>query len=862
MHIYSWSLILATSIYAIYGIYLLIIYLLSSTPLRCPTGPKFNTLSERCPSGSENPPSINNIWDVSKILEETIYNNSSHIGNTLNASKIQLFNEDNLLFINGSYKKIYKNMQKMSNYKQFFGVKQFPEDINYRHFLIQINETNLNNMTDNKDYLLNYIDAYSKCNSNCRDHKLSFEYNISLLNGTAPQKFIYLLRIKYNIPEELKYEIESHGDNNYFKITIRLLIANREKYLRFKWHKIYSESNDFDYSQYIFILGICLLVHYLSTCNFTQITNLDAKNWKNSRKYAKNTRYFLIIIGLLLILKDILSPILRLFPNNLMFTITGILVIGESVCFSMLVMEKIEKLNIKYFWTYYVIGVFILIFLFSMELIWVVDDVYLNLLLLLGYLPFFQLTSLKHYIPSFFIAIFHSLWLFAEYELIPGQNIFLDILNKNNFAMKTSKVTPLNIWYAIPLFQILIIILLFQYLRRIESYLSTKIYYRSAFLILIISLLIHNYYMMPKFPREFPNEIRGIFLNISLLFSILVLAIVRKELRIIWKGKPFKELFTESQKGRCLISNIDRYLKNYKYRGNQPTYISHQSAGTLDFWNKMFSPTKIFNNNNNNNNKCGIKSCISTEKGQIAIIQLFQVKLYNYLQNKHISTIELQLKNTEKILGIKYLKYKHQLIVKTNSRLAIYSLLTGQISTLMKWKDNKAVSISFYSDILFAAKEKEIFKFFPFSKHKTIALKSINSRHKIRKIYAVNQSNFLFIDINRKLEYGNFEVKSSIAIQENLGNADYVAYIDNYLYIIGVNSNILKVYKIIEADNKFELMNKIEIFSKDFIIISPYLVITSFRKDFAVFVRIIDVKTSKTYLNLPIDVNLHSFKLL
>ena len=860
MHIYGWSFILTTSIYAIYGIYSLIIYLLMTTPSRCPSEPKF-TLTERCPSGNESPPNIKNIWDVSSVLEEIIYSNSTYIGNYNNSenSPIHLLKESNLLYINGTHKKIYMNMRKIPNYKQFFRVMQFPEDINYRHFLIQLYETNLNHMTDYADYLLNYIDAYSKCNSNCLHHKLSFDYNITLLQDTSPQEFIYLLRIKYNIPEELVSEIENHRDNNYFKISLRLLTANREKYLRYNWYKIYSESNDVDYSQYIFILGICLLVHYLSTCKIAQITNLDAKNWKNSRKYIKNNLYLLIIIGLLLILKDILPPVLKLFPNDFMSTIGFILIVGESIFFNIFVMEKIEKINPKYFWTCYVIGICISVFLFSMDLIWVVDNVYYNLLLLLGYLPLFQLTSLKHYIPLVLIAVFHSLWLFGEYELTFGQNILLFILNKNTVAMKTSRVTPLNIWYAIPLFQILIVILLFQYLRRIESYLSTKIYYRSAFLILIISLLIHDYYMIPKFPREFPNEIRGIFLNISLVISILVLAMMRKELRIIWKGKPFKEIFTESHRGRCLISNIDIYVKNYKYRGNQPTYIFRQYADKLGFWNKMFSTTKIFNNNNKID---GIKLFIPTGKGQIAINQLFQVKLYNYLQNRHISTIDLQLKSTENILGIEYLKYKHQLIVKTNNSLAIYSLQTGQKSTLMKWRDNKRVSISHYSDIIFAAKEKEIFKFFPFSKQQTKTPKNIKSKYRIRKIYAVNQNNFLFIDINRKIEYGNFEVKSSIAIQENLGSVSYVEYIANYLYIVENNSNILKIYKIIDDDHKFELKNEIEVFSQDFLIISPYLVITSSQKDSSLFLRIIDVKTSKIYLNLPTDFNLRSFKLL
>ena len=660
----------------------------------------------------------------------------------------------------------------------------------------------------------------------------------------------YLLRVIYILPPEID------SDNDYFNITMKIWNCTLRDRLEVSWHKIYSENYVIDYAKYIFIITFGLFLHYLSTASFTQISASNVKLWKKEAMYSGNVDYLLISVALLLFLEYMMDDLLKLIPNNIMAVFGGCLLSFNFQYFCTILIKMPSCLKSKFHWIYFwTLFTCLLVFLLYTERMWLFDNIFFNLPTIITILPIFQLTSIYQYIPTMITAVFHSFWLSSEFQTNKVQNIFLYLLHSHTFSVRTTRNSPLNIWYSISLFQILVIIMLFQYLRRIEQYLNTRIYYRSAFICAICSLFLHDCFLMPYYPRKFPIQVRGVFLNLSLSIILVLIGLGRGELGILLEGRPFKQIFTESLEGKLRISKIDKYLKNYRFRYNRPTYILQETRTKLAFWDKLFYTTKRYHTH------LKIKSFFPTERGYLAIHHLFLIKIFNYLKDTHVLTMPLKLSKKEKILEILYIKGRQQIITRSNLAVAIYTLTTGFKENLQRCKGSISINLLPCGNILFMSKPTEITRItFSANSRDTSTLKLDSP---IAEIFGLGQNNFLTIDQHKQIQQGSL-LNNSFTLLDNPHSIYKLENHNKYLYINEYNSVTLKIFKIL--GDQIELNSESEIGAKYFLVIASHLILTKYERERNTIIRIIDVNSSKCYLSQPFEQNIyrlvHKIKIL
>ena len=868
MHIYLFGLIITTVIQFIYGIIINIVYWKKEIPV-CLEHQIRDIFENKCRMGENNPPQIMRIWDV-PVQQEEILHQYKNTSIYINFSEYLI--DKQLLCVNNQRRRPTRSSVFVHpKLPLFLGVYQFPEHINnFRHFIIETQTPH------NVNYLENYMTFYSRHNYN---HFTKLRGNITVLNILEDNiKNVYLVRFEY---EYISERTKNVRENEYFKISLRILSQNISYPLKASWHKIYNETSEIDFSQYIFIVSIGLLLYFLSTKMNVLFYYDPISVYYKSERFNTNRKYFLLIGSSLLILEYPLFYICNLIPyaKHIISGVYGITIgIYEVINFTL----ETFFIHIFHVNKYWISFAFLILFFIALQIAqffnitWVVFNIFATFPIICPLIHAFPISSFAQYIPCFIFAILSSLRVMYNIRnediSINNEeiNISSAILNNHWFAVLTMRSTPLNIWHQISLLQILFISIFLQYLRRIEGYLKCKLYFWSAFISCIISLPLHDYFLIPQFPRQFPYELRGIFMNVFMLLPAIILSLCRRESNIFYYGKPFLELANKSFEGRRVIAKIDYYCKgkSYKYRYNSPAYlmINPLNNSQLIYYNKLFSSVKMLKTNTDIHNFTQIRQLLFVITGT-----KLGIKVFDYIKG-YITTIHLKLNNNEFIKEVVNIAQNAHILIYTTKKLMLYNI-KNKTEILLKKCSNIKWVIFYPSDTIFFLQRSKVTRII-YSFHETNSTTnitkraiSIKSKYRINHIYSINKDKFVAYSRDA-VQFGDFSLKYLVQCV-NLRNVLYLQYYSGHIYVTYPHDTVLKVYSINEIEaGSISLVGEKGINSHYFTVMHKDLILCCKRRNwiknntvnrYYKLLRIFDIKNNKTYINLP---NIISFDLI
>ena len=323
MHVYVAGLICVGIIYLIGIIAEICLYFTREELISCPTNTKLTELFfEKSSINIADSPLVLNLWGLIPG-EEELFN-----GNNISLNIEEYLNKELIYSNETNVKDAYKEGFSYPYKKIFTGIVQFPEDLHFRHFILQVDQAYT------ESYIMDALSVYSKHPSKilqklkCLVDLSHLHTNITNGNISKSNLNYYLIRIQY----EYAYKGQGISPNDHFQIKLRVL--NKTKKVMAFWYKIYSEIPEVDYSQYLFNIGLVLLLYLLAKYIDVLVYNHPAQVINNTPQFNKNIKYFVIIITAMLLLEYPLKYVFKMLPYaEIFYPVTiGILIgIAEAI---------------------------------------------------------------------------------------------------------------------------------------------------------------------------------------------------------------------------------------------------------------------------------------------------------------------------------------------------------------------------------------------------------------------------------------------------------------------------------------------------------------------------------------------------
>ena len=401
-----------------------------------------------------------------------------------------------------------------------------------------------------------------------------------------------------------------------------------------------------------------------------------------------------------------------------------------------------------------------------------------------------------------------------------------------------------------------------QYILKIQNYLKTEIYFWLLLLAYFCSLFVHDYYMVPQHPRQFPYDIRGTFMAVFAILITCILGVLRGEFKIIYYGLPFTYVYTQTREGRKTISIIDYYIKNYKYRKDNPPFLINTNENDLIFLNKLLIRTKTLKT------ELGFQSYWIQEGNLVCIAILNTIEIFNYKNNIHISTITLKKSTSERATNIIHIKGNKEFLIATNLRIFLINIGLKRETAISRPSSQSQCICSFISpNIVFIYENnraKDILRvYFPSQERKN--KKYLKAPETLLKIYGINENSFIASSTN-KIYIGNFlteEIYRLEGVPQTL--IKNIHYTNNKLVVIFPLS--VKIWRVVQGDlqmigelNNITFNNVLVVSEKLFLVNDTLRWKKPMREIFYQRNRIIDLQNNKAYLNMPIDYDLSNFQ--